>query len=204
MAAARRGKVQVSEAAVADGILQLEGLIPGFQISCEVMKTAEWLKLVRDPAAAAVKLVALKRLYPTADLSRIIRERPSLLLQEVDALEDAGRQVQRLLESARDRDALLSALPFLLDPRTLVSVLITVDKWYFGARDPVEVLESDPEMLIRAMTCDVPLEPVFDNPDGSLMVPSFNYKEKKADWQAHIDKTQPRLHWGSSGVESML
>ena len=53
-------------------------------------------------------------------------------------------------------------------------------------------------------TCDVPLEPVFDNPDGTLMVPSFNYKEKRAEWQAHIDKTQPRLHWGSSGVDSLL
>jgi hypothetical protein len=36
--------------------------------------------------------------------------------------------VQRMLARARDRDALLSALPILLEPRTLASVLITVDK----------------------------------------------------------------------------
>jgi hypothetical protein len=45
---------------------------------------------------------------------------------------------------------------------------------------------------------------VFDNPDGTMSVPMFNYKEKRADWQAHIDKTQPRLHWGSSGTKSLL
>lgn len=55
----------------------------------------------------------------------------------------------------------------------------------------------------RTQACDVPLEPVFDNPDGSLMVPKFNYREKRADWQAHIDKTQPRQHWGAP-VKSLL
>lgn len=92
------------------------------------------------------------------------------------------------------------------------------------------------------MICDVPLEPVYDNPDGSLvsmlvyqrvhrllirtmgekwadckstphssppshpftlthtiqqLVPKYNYREKRADWQAHLDKAQPRQHWGA-------
>ena len=37
--------------------------------------------------------------------------------------------------------------------------------------------------------CDVPLEPVYLNDDGSWTAPSLNYKEKRADWQAYIDRT---------------
>jgi hypothetical protein len=48
------------------------------------------------------------------------------------------------------------------------------------------------------------LEPVFDNPaDGSLSVPKYNYREKRADWQAAIDAAQPRQHWGAP-VKSLL
>lgn len=51
----------------------------------------------------------------------------------------------------------------------------------------------------------MPLEPVYDNPDGSLMVPKFNYREKRADWQAAIDAKQPRQHWGApTGATTLL
>jgi len=37
--------------------------------------------------------------------------------------------------------------------------------------------------------CDVPLEPVYiDSETGNFLAPSLNYKEKRADWQAYIDK----------------
>lgn len=35
----------------------------------------------------------------------------------------------------------------------------------------------------------MPLEPVYINTDGSWMAPSLNYKEKRTDWQAYIDRT---------------
>ncbi|GBF98267.1 hypothetical protein Rsub_10930 [Raphidocelis subcapitata] len=202
-AAARKARAPVPDAALLAGVEQLEGMVPGLQMSTEAMRAADWLKLVTDPSAAAARLVALRSHYPGADLCRILQERPAVLLKDIAALEADARQVHSMLSAARDRDALLTALPLLLEPRTLASVLITVDKWYFGARDPIEVLEEDPEMLRRAMICDVPLEPVFDNADGSLSVPKFNYREKRADWQAAIDAAQPRQHWGAP-VKSLL
>jgi hypothetical protein len=51
-----------------------------------------------------------------------------VLLKDLAALEADARQVHSMLAGARDRDALLTALPLLLEPRTLASVLITVDK----------------------------------------------------------------------------
>lgn len=38
-------------------------------------------------------------------------------------------QVKQLLVDAKDPDVLLTALPSLLEPRTLISVLVTVRKW---------------------------------------------------------------------------
>lgn len=55
---------------------------------------------------------------------------PGLLLREVAALERDASAVHQLLARARDRDALLTALPLLLEPRTLISVLVTVEKWW--------------------------------------------------------------------------
>ena len=74
--AARRSKLQLSQEAIAAGVEQLEGLIPGYQISLEAMRARDWVTLVTDPAAAAVRLVALKQLYPGADLCRVLMERP--------------------------------------------------------------------------------------------------------------------------------
>jgi hypothetical protein len=38
-------------------------------------------------------------------------------------------QVKQLLADAKDLDALITNLPSLLEPRTLISVLVTVRKW---------------------------------------------------------------------------
>jgi hypothetical protein len=44
-------------------------------------------------------------------------------------------------------------------------------------------------MLIRtAQENDMPFEPIYQSEDGGWMVPSLNYKEKRTDWQAYIDK----------------
>ena len=48
-------------------------------------------------------------------------------------------------------------------------------------------MEADPDLIRRAEACDVPLEPVYGT-DDNLLAPSLNYKEKRSDWQAWIDK----------------
>ena len=59
-------------------------------------------------------------------------------------------QVKQLLQTAQDMDALITELPGLLDPSLLISVLVTVDKWYFNKKDPVAVIEADPDLIKRA------------------------------------------------------
>jgi hypothetical protein len=218
--------------ALARGVEALEALIPGFQVDLERMKAIDWARAALDPNACAVRLVALKGAYPGADLARVLQEKPALLLKPPEQLVEDARQVHKLLEGAKDRDALVTALPMLTDPKVVISVLVTVEKWYFKKKDPIAVLEADPDLIRRAevrfsvrcacvcacllllfpaaildlvqhihthtlahtpqiiKACDVPLEPVYiDAATGEYMAPSLNYKEKRAEWQAYIDRT---------------
>ncbi len=55
-------------------------------------------------------------------------------------------------------------------------------------RDPLEVLESDPEIIYRALGSGQPFEPVFEDPTtGNYEAPQFNYAEKRTSWQEAID-----------------
>ena len=118
-----------------------------------------------DPAGAATRLVALKGAYPSADLAKILMERPLLLTRDPSALAADASHVRALLSAARDVDALVTALPLLTDPRVCVQVLVTVEKWYFGRRPAIEVLEADPDLIRRAEVRRV----LFLGPEGGGM-----------------------------------
>eukprot|EP00879_Flechtneria_rotunda_P015983 GHRR01016716.1.p1 GENE.GHRR01016716.1~~GHRR01016716.1.p1 ORF type:complete len:291 (+),score=105.78 GHRR01016716.1:283-1155(+) len=187
--ASKRLGPQYTLEAIAAGVTTLEQLLPGLQIDVEAMKASQWAKLCLDVNAAAMRLVVLKTEYPKADLTKIMQKQPQLLLTNIPTLQDNAKQVKQLLSCARDPDALLTVLPSLLDPKTLISVLVTVKKWYFNKRDPVEVLEADPELLMRAQECDIPFEPVYvEDSSGAWTAPSLNYHEKRTEWQAYIDQ----------------
>ena len=48
-------------------------------------------------------------------------------------------QVTTLLAEAEDIGAILEVLPELMEPRNVMSVLVTVRKWYHNKKDPVQV-----------------------------------------------------------------
>lgn len=48
---------------------------------------------------------------------------------------------------------------------------------------------SNPQPLKPPKACDVPLEPVYtDSETGALTAPSLQYKERRTEWQAYIDR----------------
>lgn len=100
-------------------------------------------------------------------------------------------QVKKMLANAKAPDQLLQAVPELLSPKFLLSCLVTIQKWHRGSgREPLDILEADPELIYRAQTMDVPLEPVYEDADGNYQAPEFNYAETRTDWQKHIDDTR--------------
>lgn len=59
-------------------------------------------------------------------------------------------QVRQLLRGAKDPDAIIAAEPACMTPKTLASILVTINKWYHLEKDPVQVLENDPDLVRRA------------------------------------------------------
>lgn len=185
----RRAGVKASPQDIERGVEALEALLPGFQLNMDKLKASDWGRLAADANGVATKLILLKTAYPGLDLARVLAAHPRLLLQTVAEPDKSAQQVKSLLAGAKDMERLLAAVPELMDARTLVSVLTTVRKWYHLEKDPIEVLESDPELIQRAQDMDVPFEPVYDA-DGNFETPLLNYREKRTDWQAWIDQTR--------------
>ncbi|KAG2490964.1 hypothetical protein HYH03_010640 [Edaphochlamys debaryana] len=184
--AGRRAGVPSSPEQLREGLQALEALLPGFTPNLDSLKASEWARIASDAPAAASKIILLKTHYPRLDLARALAAHPRLLLQSVEQLD---RSATQLLDRAKDAERLLAAVPALLEPKALISVLITVTKWYQLEKDPIEVLEADPELVQRAQDYDVPFEPVYIDEQGNWSAPLLNYREKRTDWQKYIDQT---------------
>ncbi|GIL83261.1 hypothetical protein Vretimale_11371 [Volvox reticuliferus] len=187
--AARTARVAATPEEIRAGLETLESLVPGFTPNLDTLKASEWARLAADARAVASKIILLKSHYPRLDLARVLVAQPKLLLQSPEQLDRSARQVRSLLSRAKDLERLLAAEPALMEPRALVSVLITVTKWYYLEKDPVEVLEADPDLVRRAQDYDVPFEPVYMDEQGNWTAPLLNYKEKRTEWQKYIDQT---------------
>ncbi|KAF5830548.1 hypothetical protein DUNSADRAFT_14355 [Dunaliella salina] len=172
------------------GIERLELLLPGFSINIEQLSALQWADIVTDTNSVAAKLVALKGCYPNLDLVDLLQKYPKVLTLEAQELRENASKVRELLQGAPDPEAIIQAVPELITPKILASVLITINKWYQLERDPVEVLQNDPDIVRRAQEVDAPFEPVYDNDDGSWMLPQLAYREKRTDWQKYIDQTR--------------
>ncbi|KAG2449491.1 hypothetical protein HYH02_005635 [Chlamydomonas schloesseri] len=187
--ASRRAGVKAGPEAIRGGLDTLEALLPGFTPNLDTLKAADWGRLAADAPAVAAKIILLKTHHPGLDLAKALTAQPRRLLQSPEQLQRSAKMVRQLLSRAKDPDRLLGAVPSLLEPKALISVLITVTKWYFLEKDPIEVLEADPELVQRAQDYDVPFEPVYMNEDGTWTAPLLNYKEKRTEWQKYIDQT---------------
>jgi hypothetical protein len=67
---------------------------------------------------------------------KVLMKYPRLLLKTEGELETSALQVKDMLQSARNACSLLSELPQLLEAKTLVSVLVSLKRWY-PKREPL-------------------------------------------------------------------
>ncbi|GFR48915.1 hypothetical protein Agub_g10865 [Astrephomene gubernaculifera] len=150
--AASRARLPASPDQLRWGLAALESLLPGGALApnLDTLGAVDWARLATDPASVASKLVLLKSHYPRLDLGPALAVQPRLLMRPAEQLEREARQVRSLLSGAADPERLLSAVPELLSPALLVSVLVSINKWFHLERDPLEVLEADPDIVRRA------------------------------------------------------
>lgn len=138
-----------------DGKLdELAVLLPDMVGKLERMRADLVLQLVADTDGVARKLVALRSVVPTANLSDMFSRNPSLLLEitveqvqvQVDALRAAlpGVDVEKLL----DREPLLL--------RADIRAVLDDIRRILPNADPVAVLLKDPTIVLDMQTAGMP------------------------------------------------
>lgn len=141
---------------------QLYVLLPDMVGKLERMKAGLVLQYVQDvevrawvgctslhhptTQGIATKLVALKQLLPSTNLSQLAARAPHLLLQL--SVDDVAKQLDVLREAlpGADVEDLINREPLLLRAN-IGEVLDTVDRLMPGA-DPVKVLQANPTLVM--------------------------------------------------------
>ncbi|KAG2496574.1 hypothetical protein HYH03_005396 [Edaphochlamys debaryana] len=150
------------------------------------MKASDWAKVVADPELAS-KVILIKTSFPTVNVEVLLDRHPRTLLWSLKLLQSNIEQVAPVLGALPRPEKVLETLPELLDPRQCFSVVASIRKWY-TKRDPLEVLQMDPEVIRRAERVDVPLEPVFLDPATGIWTAAGYSREKQEEWQVYIEQ----------------
>lgn len=135
--AAVKKKGTAIEAEVRGGLTAIEALLPDL-VDLFKMKPIDWATIALDVDQVAAKLVALKTVYPKANVFKIVSKTPRMLLRSTaDVVKDAER-VKEVLSSLPDPDAIIEAVPELVDPTALARALSTI-KASYPTQDPLQV-----------------------------------------------------------------
>jgi hypothetical protein len=126
--------------------------------------------------------------FPGVDLQRLVADNPKPLLKSKVALEEDLLNVRNMLAEAANPDALVATLPILLEPKVMVSCLVTIQRW-FPKKDPLKVRHP------RASPCST--FRVVQDEQGSRAYP---YDAAILSWTScpgvYVYKTSQRCHDG--------
>ncbi|GAX73489.1 hypothetical protein CEUSTIGMA_g941.t1 [Chlamydomonas eustigma] len=143
-AASRRGK---KEQAVRDKLQQLESLLPDI-INLHKLKASDWVTVLDDVDEVATKLVALKTVFPRANVFKVVSRLPRILLKATVQVQNDAEQSRSMLSSLPDPDSIIETVPDLVDPLALSRALATL-KATLPGQNPLQVLMQSPELILH-------------------------------------------------------
>jgi hypothetical protein len=146
--AAVKKKGKAIEAEVREGLAALEALLPDL-VNLFKMKPIDWATIALDVEQVAAKLVSLKTIFPVANAFKIVSKTPKMLLRSTADVTKDAQKVKEILSSLPDPDAIIEAVPELVDPTSLARALSTI-RGSFPNQDPLQVwISSTPCHLAR-------------------------------------------------------
>ena len=154
----------LTEKQVEDRVGQLFTLIPGLKTKVGIMKTADLVRISASIPDVYKSLVALKDVFPGADLPTMITNRPSILLEDAKEME---RKVKQLREACPklNWDAILSDHAYIFEIKNPgANCLALKEKLGTTVKDFEMYIARNPMSLLSVQTGEELLE--YDN--GSL------------------------------------
>ncbi|GAX73488.1 hypothetical protein CEUSTIGMA_g940.t1 [Chlamydomonas eustigma] len=142
-AAVRIGK---SEAFIRERLAEIDAVFPDL-INLHKMKASDWVLVVSDVDAVAQKLVTIKSVFPKANAFKIVASLPKLLLKPAEMLRLEAEKSRKQLSSLSNPDAVVEAVPELVDPVTLARAISSL-RAAMPTQDPLQILDANPEVLL--------------------------------------------------------
>ncbi|KAF6258619.1 hypothetical protein COO60DRAFT_1626394 [Scenedesmus sp. NREL 46B-D3] len=167
-AAAKQG---TSAQVIESNLAKLQQLVPGLQPNLDQMKASDWASILKDVDSVVELVIALKTAYPKVDVGRLLQRTPKLLTKPLEQVQADAQQVRALLSGVEDVDAIIDAVPYLLDPKELRQSLANLQRW-FPNQDPYEVLQKNPTMLVNIEEADLEADPLYET---TKQAPTFRH-----------------------------
>jgi hypothetical protein len=139
-------ELSVSEAEVSAKLQQLFQLAPGIERRVGEIKIADLVRMVASLPDVVAAFVRLREILPGADLGKIVESRPSVLLEDLDAL---GKRVRELKEETPklNWDAILTDFPQIFEIRDMAANARELAK-KFPNGDVTAMLGRQPTLLL--------------------------------------------------------
>ena len=137
---------------VSEKLAQLFQLAPGIERRVGDVKIADIVRMVASLPDVVQAFVKLREILPNADLGKIVEGRPSVLLEDLDAM---AERIQDLRNDTPklNWDAILTDFPVLFEIRNLAgSVRELADK--FPSRDVTKMIGGQPTLLLSVQSGD--------------------------------------------------
>eukprot|EP00878_Enallax_costatus_P016732 GHUV01017557.1.p1 GENE.GHUV01017557.1~~GHUV01017557.1.p1 ORF type:complete len:132 (+),score=22.89 GHUV01017557.1:422-817(+) len=124
------------------------------------MKASAWASVLKNVDGVVSLVITLKTAYPKVDIGKLLQRTPKLLLKPVEQIQADAQQVKNMLSRVEDIDAIIDAVPYLMDPVQLQQSLANLARW-FPNQDPFETLQKNPTMLVNIEEADLEADPLY-------------------------------------------
>ncbi|WIA41508.1 hypothetical protein OEZ86_008879 [Tetradesmus obliquus] len=156
-AAAKQGtSAEVIEA----NLGKLQQLVPGLAPNLDQMKASDWASILKDVDRVVALVICLKTAYPKVDIARLLQRMPKLLMKPLEQVQADAQQVKALLSRVQDIDAIIDAVPYLINPAEVQQSLANLARW-FPNQDPFALLQSNPTLLVNIEEADLEADPLY-------------------------------------------
>mmetsp|Transcript_16956 Transcript_16956/g.34682 ORF Transcript_16956/g.34682 Transcript_16956/m.34682 type:complete len:293 (-) Transcript_16956:59-937(-) len=174
-------ELDVSPDFIAQRMSLLQKLVPDLKPKLKTMKVGDLARLVVNVPDIATKLLTLREIFPSANISRMVSYQPALLLEDMEAVREKAEGLRELLQTD-DIDRAVELNPTFLELDQVRLALAEVKRLGGSLRvseeNAARYLMMNPSLLFSMQTGDNLIP--YDNGSLKQLKASLNGEEGAA------------------------
>ena len=145
-------ELEVEESFVRSRIALLQKLVPDLKPKLRTMRIGDIARLAVKVPDVATKLLKMREIFPSANISRLVCQQPTILLEDMVDVEEKAKGLKVLLET-EDIDRAVELNPVFLDLAQVSAALDEIRRLMPKQNAP-KYLIMNPNMLLSLQTGD--------------------------------------------------